>query len=73
LGAEVDKIGIALQALRNDVSPASMTELAGLPTAATVWLQIAKVAKAMAMPDQQEARVVPFIVSAPANCSKPPS
>jgi hypothetical protein len=65
--AEVDKIGIALQALRSDVSPASMTELAGLPTAATVWLQIAKVAKAMAIPDQQEARVVPFVVSVPAN------
>jgi hypothetical protein len=44
-----------------------MTELASLPTAATVWLQMSKVAQAMAMPDQREDRVVQLTISASAN------
>jgi hypothetical protein len=65
--AEVAKIGIALQALRDDIPPGSMTELASLPTAATVWLQMSKIAQAMAMPDQHEDRVVQLTISASAN------
>lgn len=65
--AEVDKIRIALQALRDGISPGSMTELASLPTAATVWLQMSKIAQAMAMPDQREDRVVQLTISASAN------
>jgi hypothetical protein len=65
--AEVDKIRIALQALGSGIPPSSMTELASLPTAATVWLQMSKVAQAMAMPDQREDRVVQLTISASAN------
>lgn len=61
--AEAGKMQVIVQALRNDLSPNLMLELKSLPTAATVWRQLATAAAAMTAPASADARVVPLKIA----------